>query len=38
MERKRQAALKALYDSYVAENLNKADYTAESWAVYEANE
>ena len=30
------AALKALYDSYVAENLNKADYTADSWAVYEA--
>ena len=36
MERKTTAALKALYDSYVAENLNKADYTAESWAVYEA--
>ena len=33
---KTTAALKALYDSYVAENLNKADYTAESWAVYEA--
>lgn len=33
---KTTAALKALYDSYVAENLNKADYTADSWAVYEA--
>jgi len=30
------ADLKALYDSYVAENLNKADYTADSWVVYEA--
>ena len=30
------ADLKALYDSYVEENLNKADYTADSWVVYEA--
>lgn len=28
--RRTTAALKALYDSYVAENLNKADYTADS--------